>query len=261
MKIIIGLIYQTLGILGYFFPNLYPNKIILTFHSVANLDWEHNHSIDSLREYLQKLQKLGYEFVKLMDIKSNTYENKKVCAITFDDGYKNLLNIKNLPSEGVECCVFVLAEPLKVNRRNMGNNIELLEYEDIKTLKKSGWQIASHGMRHENFAKMTIDQKKYEIEKSKEILERNIVDSIDSIAIPHGSYDKMTQALVINAGYRQMCTMDDTLLTIKTDDFALPRIGIMKWHSQAHFCGLITTPAIYLRRIFKILSKTFINIV
>ncbi len=162
----------------------------------------------------------------------------KSVIITFDDGYKdNLTNaLPILQKYGFKATIFIIINrfnndwSLYRKTKNVGivNKIEKLSDENIKTLLKSGLiEIGAHTIEHKNFSKISKDEKKQEIVKSKEILEQKFNIECKTFSYPFGIYENNDEELVKNAGFIGAVTTEVRRADLQKDSlFLLPRVNV-----------------------------------
>ncbi|MBP7992374.1 MAG: polysaccharide deacetylase family protein [Candidatus Magasanikbacteria bacterium] len=71
-----------------------------------------------------------------------------------------------------------------------------LNWEDVRSLRKQGFEIGSHGMSHTKLTECEPEVLKQEATDAKVLIEKELQESIISFSYPHGRYDaKAVQAL------------------------------------------------------------------
>jgi peptidoglycan/xylan/chitin deacetylase (PgdA/CDA1 family) len=230
------------------------NKLfILCYHAVGNDDWKFAISKQTIEKQMKFLLK-SYNLVTLDEIENLL--NKRVSltkpsfAITFDDGYKDNLELIPLFKKlNIKPTLFILGNPKIANRFEMDNGRKLLNEKDISLLKKSGWNIQNHGMTHSYLP--TESNLDFEINQSK--------GQSKYIAYPKGGYNDEVIKMVKKSGYKMALTMDSGFITKKTDKFKVPRIGVDKSHSMFEFRFLFSPSVVFIRAItmplFNFLAK------
>ena len=113
-------------------------------------------------------------------------------SISFDDGYENVFTnafpiLKNL---GLTATVFIVGDKKNVNRKELDNELPLLNIEQIKILKQNGWEIGYHTKTHSNLSLMSNSELLEEIVTSKKNLEKKLGFSIKYFAYPRGIFNE-----------------------------------------------------------------------
>ncbi len=156
--------------------------------------------------------------------------------LTFDDGYRELLALREYMSErGIRPLVFALSEAERVDRETLGTDRELLGHDEIRELSTAGWDIGSHGATHIRLGGISRRRMRLEVAGSKGDLESLLGREVRYFAYPRGQYDQDALEAVRDAGYSLAFTMDDAPLTRGTDPLHIPRVGVDGTHSLAEF--------------------------
>jgi len=95
--------------------------VILVFHAVDDGNWFFGNSVAQIEGYIKLLSK-HYKFLTLTEmfeaIKGKKHHMEKIMAITFDDGYHNIMSIAPLMQKlGIRPTVFALSDPQNANRK------------------------------------------------------------------------------------------------------------------------------------------------
>ena len=103
----------------------------------------------------------------------------------------------------------------------------LMSAEEIATLSQSRIAaIGSHGYSHFNLANIDYNEAKFELEKSKSVLEEIIKREVDSVAFPDGNYNDEIKALAMAVGYKKLIAVDYQCASDFQDIHILNRFGI-----------------------------------
>ena len=118
------------------------------------------------------------------------YKDKKVIALTFDDG----------PSRYTEKLLDILEEKeVKATFFVLGYKIED-RIDTIRRMKKDGHSIGIHGYTHKSFTKLSEEEINYEIETTRDIIENIIQDKIELIRTPYGSINNIAREIIEKHG-------------------------------------------------------------
>ena len=71
----------------------FPDKISIYFHDI------YQNEISSIKNIILFFQNLDYEFVSVSEFSKDLSSNKKQIALTFDDGFKNWINLMEMFEE------------------------------------------------------------------------------------------------------------------------------------------------------------------
>jgi peptidoglycan/xylan/chitin deacetylase (PgdA/CDA1 family) len=229
--------------------------IVLCYHSVGNSSWKYSVSPIVFKQQINELLRTRKP-ISIEDLNLYLLGKKKITApsflLTFDDGYTNILRIaKFLEGKKIKPCVFLLADPGHANRSELGTNLSIATKKDWKKIQQLGWSIGSHSATHPDFSKIGISEAMKEIEESKKVLENTLGQSVSSFALPRGNRNAIVDQIVKEAGYTMCMTMDDGIITEKTNPFSIPRIGIDQTHSLAELRYIDSTLVVKVRSLLK----------
>ena len=166
----------------------------LLFHRVFNSKKKiiKNEDIDvkffiEILEYIKKFNK-------------NKNIKKNYIIPTFDDGnlsdfelVLNELKLRNLYS-------YFFIIPKLIGKRNY------LTWDMVINLNKNKMIIGSHSFSHINLVKCKPSIAKYEMKKSKEIIEDKLNEKIDSFSFPYGEFNSNLINLAKETGYKKIFT-------------------------------------------------------
>lgn len=237
-----------------------PEVSILLYHSVSNDGTTVDITPEDFKFQIEYLKK-SFDFISLdqvMDYMSGRINFKRpVVALTFDDGYKDLIDnvFPILKKENIPIAVFVLAKNDKANREEIANNKRLLSFSDIKLLQKNGWTIGCHTATHANLALLNKSQLSEEIIMAKQVLESNLKTIIKFISYPKGIYNSKITSLVEKAGYKMGLSTDAGILTNRTSRYAVPRVGIDRTVTESQFPVLLSRSGVFYFQVKNTIGK------
>lgn len=158
-----------------------------------------NYSVISLEEAVEKLRK------------REPLAPKQV-VITFDDGYEDnyhvafpILKAKKLPAT-----VFLLTEGEGPGRmlshlwKDPSPYDRLLQWDQVREMRRSGIEFGSHGRRHVRLRELTPAEIREEVVSSKAKIESEIPQRVRFFSYPYGTsidFDRATENFVRVAGY------------------------------------------------------------
>ncbi len=235
--------------------------IILSYHGISSENWDFNVTLTEFKKQIKYL-KQNFKFITLNDLQDYLEGNKdfkdSVVLITFDDGYNDLIKIKDfLISQNIKPTLFLLSNEKMVNRQQINNSKKFLDKSNVSDLKKAGWEIGSHSATHPDFWKLSDTQIINEVAESKTALQKNYGQKIYYFAYPRGRYDSNIINQIKKAGYKLALTMDDGVIDKSSNPYLLPRIGINKTHDLAEFRASFSPSVVFIRGFLK---KTVRNV-
>jgi peptidoglycan/xylan/chitin deacetylase (PgdA/CDA1 family) len=180
------------------------------------------------------LKRFGYQFVTLRDALLNPVDKNAV--ITFDDGYEDnfTAGLQVLERHGVPATIFVITGD--VGKKNVvwdeaGEKLpaDMVTWEMLAELRARGWEIGSHGHRHEHFDRQTASTQESSARESVALIERKLGVVPISFAYPYGVFDESTKEILRRIGIRFAVTTVAPIpqdLVEQTDHLELKRVPI-----------------------------------
>ncbi len=202
---------------------------ILTYHSISD-EIEPDETVTP-EEFDRQLQyiKEKYRVISLEEairyLQGNLKKISGSIVITFDDGYSDnyhnaypLLRKYNIPAT-----IFLISDFI----RNNGG--KYLSPSQINEMKSNKITFGSHTVSHRILAGLTNEDVVKEIRDSKDMLESQLGQRINSFAYPVGSmadFNNDIMEIVKTCNYTCACSNVYGVNDEDTDIFALKRIGI-----------------------------------
>jgi len=225
--IIAAILVLALGAL-IFFTTVYVAPVIM-YHSVDGNDQVSKLSISpkSFSRQMEFLKKNKYNVVSLEKLASYMRSGErmppKTIAITFDDGFYNNYQYAYpvLKKYGLPATIFVIVS--KIGKPGY------LGWKEIKEMSDSGLiTIGSHTMSHLWLPAMGTKQLKYELERSREILESRTGRSVTELCYPVGAHDDRVKAAAAAAGYACAVATNPGRAASAGDIYAIKRVRISR---------------------------------
>lgn len=146
------------------------------------------------QEFVGQINLLGYGLCSMRDyLAKNAEERQSWIVCTFDDGYSGLIDnaLPILSQYGFTATVFVCTD--LIGKDNKWNNKDAvlrrhLNMVELRLLYKNGWEIASHGVSHNNLLKLTDIELGYELKHSHDFIVKEWGEAI-TYAYPYGAYN------------------------------------------------------------------------
>jgi len=228
---------------------------ILCYHSIGNDNWRFCTKVETFKKQIRILLK-RYEAVQLCDVYDVVYGRKRLnnpsFAITFDDGYKDILKIKDfLKGFNIRPALFIVSDRQNARRDILKTQRDFLSDRDLVKLKNLGWEIGSHSSTHRLLAPLDEKELEEEIKFSKIDLENRLSTNIKFFAYPKGNYSKKVLQLVKKSGYKLALSMDDGEIKKGINTFRVPRIGVDATHNISEFQSLFSPSVMKFRKLVK----------
>lgn len=208
---------------------------VLAYHGVSdsfNLSITRQ-KVSQFEKGIRFLYEQGYKAVRLEEIFSSgeNHDEKKV-ALTFDDSYQDVyLNAFPILQEfGFTACIFVITAYVgKYNEWDYSwgrNRKKHLNWEQIKEMAEAGFDFGSHTVNHPDLTRIPKQFVKYELKRSKEILEDKLGQGVDFLSYPFGRYNRYVQEDAERLGYKGAYTLCSNSKEIGQNLFAQKRWGV-----------------------------------
>lgn len=102
----------------------------------------------------------------------------------------------------------------------------MMNWTQIAKLPMVGIEVGAHTHTHPQLDMISHAEARYEIERSKTILEQKLGRRVESFAYPNGYYTRSVRDLVQEAGFLSACTVKPAFSRASEDLFALARLTI-----------------------------------
>ena len=153
----------------------------------------------------------------------------KRIAITFDDGYVNVLRhgLEPLAGAGFKAVQFLVADLL--GRHNewdvaVGEAPEpMMDAAQVQEWLAAGHDIGAHTLTHPWLTRISVSKAREEITASRKKLEDTFGRPIQHFCYPYGDWNETVRDLVAAAGYETACTTQPGVNTDIDSPFALKR--------------------------------------
>lgn len=215
-------------------------SLVLCYHAVSN-QWPAALATtpERLREQLEFLVRQGYSGATFSDVVAGDIPAKAV-AITFDDGYRSVLDhgFPVLSEFGFPATVFVPTSLVGLSTPMSWSGIEIWEggphedelrpmnWNELRKLKDAGWEIASHTRSHPQLPELADTDLHAELAESREVCTRELRATCRSLAYPYGAVDARVARAAGEAGYEAAASLSPG----PPDPLRWPRVGV--WSSD-----------------------------
>lgn len=183
---------------------------------------------------MRLLRWLGYRTISLRDLvdchHSGKFPPARSVVVTFDDGYRdNAAAARYMLANGQSGTIFLVTGRLGCDRdwslEGLGR-MPLLTWEEVRALKKAGFEFGSHTRTHPNLSTLEAGKACEEIRSARADVVRQLGDENHLLAYPYGGSSPEARDCVANAGYRAACGVHRGLSDMHDDLYYLKRITI-----------------------------------
>ena len=155
----------------------------------------------------------------------------KVVGITFDDGFKNNLDVLPILQKfNFSATCYIISQNIGgINYWDLDKGIPknpLMDENEVKQWIDGGMEIGSHTQNHVRLADIDIELATQEITQSKLDIEQQFNLSVEHFCYPYGSYNKEIVAITKKAGYNTTTTVNRGRAKSGDNLFTLPRVPI-----------------------------------
>jgi peptidoglycan/xylan/chitin deacetylase (PgdA/CDA1 family) len=171
----------------------------------------------------------------------------KVCAITFDDGFKDNVEVALpiLQQYGHRATCYAVSD--RIGGRNdwshdvLGVTRALAGLDDLRTWLSAGMEIGAHTCTHARLT--TLDRRLLasEVSGSKLSLEDRFGVPVSQFCYPWGDFDDRVVAAVREAGFVGATTTVRGRARPGVDPFRIPRVHVLNQHWLPQFALKVST--------------------
>lgn len=200
------------------------------YHSIVEKIVNNNLEIcvATIKNHVKWLQMLGYNFVTISDL-LNTKNNNNV-AITFDDGYEDILNITPfLFKRQIPASLFICPGDLGKTNYWASTNFgikRILKTENLIELNNNNIEILPHGWIHYDMTMVNDTILSRDIILTSKWFKEKLGVIPNIIAYPFGSINNRKISLLRK--YFKYGIAVDLDNNIKISDFYIPRIPVVE---------------------------------
>ena len=169
---------------------------VLLYHSISNDNSPMSLNINFFENQMKYLKNNGFQTVDFNEIDPNL-KSKKQIIITFDDGYKDILNnaLPILKKYNFKATSFFVTNLIGQNnswdvKKKSYIKKEIMNPSDILQWISSGMHIGSHSHNHVDLTKISEEKLLYELEFSKKFLEDKFDNKNNIFCYPYGKVNE-----------------------------------------------------------------------
>jgi len=218
-----------------------PGIIVLLYHKIhKKTDGSNKYvlSLNKFKEQMSYLRENNYTTIIPNEIKGLSNINGKKIMLSFDDStedhFHEVYNIlKDNKQKGI---FFVITKYI--------NSQENLTEKQIRIMSQDHMEIGSHTYTHPCLQEINKDEIYYQLNKSKEQLEKIIGNKVISFAPPGGWFNDNALSIAEDLGYKAFFTCEIGLNDLKKKPFIYKRIEVLGDMTLEDFKSLLNPPDI-----------------
>jgi peptidoglycan/xylan/chitin deacetylase (PgdA/CDA1 family) len=169
-------------------------------------------SQEQFHRHVRWLKRFGYRTVRLEDyvgrLKAGESIPGRTFAITFDDGYEEVLTLGLPVLQELDCTATVFAVPGEAQNRWDGGGARLMDADQLRRWHKAGMGVGAHTLHHPHLTQVGSATAQRELVECKRILETWLGTPITLLAYPYGESDASIDRLAREAGYQAAFATD-----------------------------------------------------
>lgn len=185
-------------------------------------------SREAFARQLDHLAARGYRGVSLREVLDRPDDVEKRVAITFDDGYRGVLDeaLPALRERGFRATVFAVSRKTVNDWDDEDPPEVLLDAAGIRALHAEGIEIGSHGATHRALPELEDAALEVETAGSRADLEAIVGAPVVSFCYPYGAFDDRSAEAVRRAGYRAATVIRQGIAPDLSDPYRLRRVAV-----------------------------------
>ncbi|HET6313419.1 MAG TPA: polysaccharide deacetylase family protein [Chloroflexia bacterium] len=211
---------------------------ILLYHRIVPrldpADPKYSLSLGRFRPQMRLLRLLGYRTISLRELvechRSGKFPPARSVVVTFDDGYRdNDAAARYMLTNGQSGIIFLVTGRMGHDRDwslDGHRRMPLLTWDEVRALKKAGFEFGSHTRTHPNLSALGADEACEEIDTARASIISELEDDGHLFAYPYGGSSPEARTCVANAGYPAACGVRRGLSNMHDDLYYLKRITI-----------------------------------
>jgi peptidoglycan/xylan/chitin deacetylase (PgdA/CDA1 family) len=208
---------------------------ILLYHFIGRLPedpFKLSISPERFQEHMNYLKRRGLRGVSVRELHQAVVAGggRDLVGITFDDGYKDFLQVAVPVLEDLEFSATVFAVGGMLGGENSWEHgwtprprLTLLDAADLREVSSRGMEVGSHSMSHVKLTNLGPEQLEEEVEGSRHLLSEVLDEEVQTFSYPYGGFDSAVLEAVRRAGYAYACA---TPPQVDQNQYALPRIPV-----------------------------------
>ncbi len=224
------------GILFYIRFSSFPYIPTLMYHRIATIPNDRNSlPPEKFAWQMAFLARQNYHTITPQELYAYYVHQKPLpprsVLLTFDDAYRDVFDVALpiLKKYNFSALVFPISN--WIGRENAWENFHkapttTMTWSDLKAWLNAGQTVASHTVDHPFLNNTPLEKSRYELKKSKSVLEEKLQIPIDFLCYPYGKFATTTMRLAKECNYLGAFAIFENIERKNLNLFALPRIPI-----------------------------------
>jgi peptidoglycan/xylan/chitin deacetylase (PgdA/CDA1 family) len=197
------------------------------------------------RRHLDLIASQGLRTVTIDELVSSRRRGEAIedaVAITFDDGYADLLHTVQpaLAERGMVATAFITTGYVDARTRGDADARRWLHWDELRELVATGtFEIAAHSHDHIELDVIGPERAAEQAASCRQRLADDAGVDATSFAYPYGYSSGALRAALPSIGYRAACGVKHALSSADDDPFDLARVRILRSHTDAQIAAWI----------------------
>jgi peptidoglycan/xylan/chitin deacetylase (PgdA/CDA1 family) len=188
---------------------------------------------DAFEEQLSHLREEGYTSIDFEQWRVASDRRRPIppnsVMITFDDGYADFLDHAQplLAKYDFQATVFVVTDLVGKSNRwdaDLGEELELMDWRQLRSLLDSGLQIGSHSSSHRPLVSLTASELARDLCRTRVRFHEKLGYPARSVCYPYGLHDAAVRSIAAACGFYYGVTTDEWRASFGEDLLMLPRL-------------------------------------
>lgn len=156
-----------------------------------------------------------------------------VVVLTFDDGYADQYTqaVPLLRKYGANATFYIISGQVGRPRH--------VTWPELQAMQRAGFDIAAHGVQHDDLSEMSALQQEAQIRGSVAALRAHVAAPIDTYAYPSGRFNAQTLRIVRANGMDLAVTTDQVYVLPPENRFEITRVRVRSEWDAALFWSAI----------------------
>lgn len=194
---------------------LRPAPTVLAYHAVGDVPAAQDvHALFTpVEAFRRQMERLAGRVVPLDDVVSGRATSPRSVAITFDDGYRSVLEqaVPVLRRLGLPATVFVPSAHIgDANRWDppTGLDLGIMDVDELRACEAAGVRVESHGHAHLDMRDAGGEQVREDLTRSRELLGDAVGRAPELLAWPYRTGSRTAQQVAAEVGFRASFSID-----------------------------------------------------
>jgi peptidoglycan/xylan/chitin deacetylase (PgdA/CDA1 family) len=185
---------------------------------------------------IRALRSAGLQVISMAQLEqriSSRAPLERVVVLTFDDGYADQYRyaVPILRRYGANATFYIVTGQVGRPRH--------VTWSELRAMTAQHFDVAAHGVQHDDLSQMDAAQQQYQIETSIAKLRAFVHAPVSSYAYPSGRLNATTLRLVARSGVALAVTTDAAYVLPPENRYEITRLRVSGDWSLAEFCAAL----------------------